>query len=113
MVLWGMQFGLLCQLLGPDVSQAHWAGSIHLALTFWSRHTHQPEYRLWQVHINDDKALAFLEESSRVFEAILDAEDQLIGDDIERIMQELQAAESSDIVQHLVQELFHKERQAS
>ena len=64
-----------------------------------------------QVHIHDDKAVLFLEECSRVFEAILDAEDRLSGAAIEQIMEDLQSAESSSIVQHLVTELFHKHQQ--
>lgn len=63
-----------------------------------------------QVHIDDDKALPFLEESSRVFEAILDAEDAYNGPAIEKIMEQLQAAETTPVVQHLVQELFYSEK---
>ena len=63
-----------------------------------------------QVHINDGKALAFLEETSRVFESVLDAEDLRDGPAIESILQQLEAAEKSDIVQHLVNELYVKKK---
>ena len=65
-----------------------------------------PPKVLLQVHLHDDKAVPFLEESSRVFESILDAEDQRDGEGIEHIMEQLQSAEGSPIVKHLVQQLF-------
>ena len=66
-----------------------------------------------QVRIHDDKALAFLEETSRVFETVLDAEDARDGPAIEKIMHQLESAEQSDIVQHLVKELYHKKKPGS
>ena len=66
-----------------------------------------------QVVIDDSKVTDFLAASSEVFETILDAEDAADGATIERVLTEMEAAESSDIVQHLLAELFpkHKKQQ--
>ena len=63
-----------------------------------------------QVTINDSKVLAFLEESSKVFETILDAEDRNDGATIEKVLADMEAAESAPIVKFLIDELFTKER---
>ena len=59
-----------------------------------------------QVQLDDSKALTFLQESSKVFETILDAEDRADGPAIEKVMQDLQNAEQEPVVQHLIKQLF-------
>ena len=61
-----------------------------------------------QVHFDDEKADAFLAESSTLFEAILDAEDSADGGKIEQVLMSMEAAEKSNIVQALLGQLFHK-----
>lgn len=61
-----------------------------------------------QVTIDDSKVMDFLAECSKVFETILDAEDAADGATIERVLSEMEAAERSEIVQHLLSELFPK-----
>lgn len=63
-----------------------------------------------QVTIDDSKVLAFLDESSRVFETILDAEDRSDGPTIEKVLADMEAAETAPIVKFLIDELFTKER---
>lgn len=63
-----------------------------------------------QVTIDDSKVFPFLEESSKVFEIILDAEDRNDGATIEKVLADMEAAESAPIVQFLIDELFRKER---
>lgn len=60
--------------------------------------------------IDDSKVLAFLAESSKVFETILDAEDRSDGATIEKVLADMEAAETAPIVAHLINELFTKER---
>lgn len=64
-----------------------------------------------QVCINDSKVADFLTACSKVFETILDAEDAGDGPTIERVLREMEDAESAEIVQHLLSELYsnHKE----
>ncbi|BDA45526.1 hypothetical protein COCOBI_07-3130 [Coccomyxa sp. Obi] len=63
-----------------------------------------------KVTIDDSKVLAFLAESSTVFETILDAEDRSDGATIEKVLADMEAAETAPIVAHLINELFTKER---
>ncbi|EIE20277.1 hypothetical protein COCSUDRAFT_67562 [Coccomyxa subellipsoidea C-169] len=63
-----------------------------------------------KVTIDDSKVLAFLDESSRVFETILDAEDRSDGPTIEKVLADMEAAETAPIVKFLIDELFTKER---
>lgn len=63
-----------------------------------------------QVTFDDSKVFAFLEESSKVFETILDAEDRNDGATIEKVLADMEAAESAPIVKFLIDELFRKER---
>lgn len=63
-----------------------------------------------QVTFDDSKVFAFLEESSKVFETILDAEDKNDGATIEKVLADMEAAESAPIVKFLIDELFRKER---
>jgi hypothetical protein len=63
-----------------------------------------------QVTFDDSKVFAFLEESSKVFETILDAEDRKDGATIEKVLADMEAAESAPIVKFLIDELFRKER---
>lgn len=66
---------------------------------------------LWvQVEIDDSKVLAFLDESSKVFETILDAEDRSDGRTIEKVLADMEAAQEAPIVKFLIDELFTKER---
>ena len=60
------------------------------------------------MNIDDSKVMDFLAASSKVFETILDAEDAADGATIERVLSQMEAAEDSDIVQHLLSELFPK-----
>ena len=62
------------------------------------------------MHIDDSKVMDFLAASSKVFETILDAEDAADGVTIERVLSEMEAAEKSEIVEHLLSELFPKHR---
>lgn len=61
--------------------------------------------------INDAKVMDFLTASSRVFETILDAEDAGDGPTIERVLSEMEGAESAEIVQHLLSQLYAKHGQ--
>ncbi|CAL8470879.1 g10421 [Coccomyxa elongata] len=63
-----------------------------------------------KVTIDDSKVLVFLAESSKVFETILDAEDRSDGATIEKVLADMEAAETAPIVAHLINELFTKER---
>ncbi len=63
-----------------------------------------------QVTIDDSKVLTFLAESSKVFETILDAEDRSDGATIEKVLADMEAAETAPLVAHLINELFTKER---
>ena len=56
--------------------------------------------------MNDAKVEDFLLASSKVFEAILDAEDVMDGPRIEKVLADFEAAEESSIVQHLLGKLF-------
>ena len=55
-----------------------------------------------QVVIDDAKVFDFLKASSGVFETILDAEDRMDGPTIEKVLADMEAAESAPIVQHLI-----------
>jgi len=63
-----------------------------------------------QVVIDDSKVMDFLTKSSNIFEMILDAEDAADGPTIEHVLGEMEGAESSEIVQHLLSELFPKHK---
>lgn len=63
-----------------------------------------------QVIIDDSKVLNFLKVSSNVFETILDAEDNMDGPTIEKVLMDMESAESAPIVQFLINELFKKVR---
>ena len=65
-----------------------------------------------QVVVDPSKVTLFLEDCSKQFEQILDAEDARNGSVIEGVLEDMQACEKAPIVQHLVHELFHKERAA-
>jgi hypothetical protein len=54
--------------------------------------------------LNDEKALSFLEFAQTLFESILDAEDEMNGQRLEQILNEMQ--EESLIVKWLVSKLF-------
>jgi hypothetical protein len=64
-----------------------------------------------QVCIHDAKVMDFLTASSGVFETILDAEDGGDGTTIERVLSEMEGAESAEIVQHLLSQLYAKHEQ--
>lgn len=61
-----------------------------------------------QVCFDAGKVEAFLKDCSKQFESILDAEDERNGPGIEKVLEDMQACEKAPIVQHLVEELFHK-----
>ncbi len=66
-----------------------------------------------QLAIDESKVAAFLDASSALFEAILDAEDAADGATIEKILADMEAAESAPIVQHLLGQLFSKHQPAA
>ncbi|KAL4434437.1 hypothetical protein ABPG75_000878 [Micractinium tetrahymenae] len=59
-----------------------------------------------KVVMHDSKVDTFLEESSRLFEQILAAEDAMDGKAVEAILQQMESCESSPIVECLVKQLF-------
>lgn len=63
--------------------------------------------RCSQVRFDHSKALAFLQESSSLFESLLDAEDRGDGPAIEQVLQTLLEAEQTPVVQHLLKQLYH------
>mmetsp|Transcript_20019 Transcript_20019/g.60503 ORF Transcript_20019/g.60503 Transcript_20019/m.60503 type:complete len:574 (-) Transcript_20019:1909-3630(-) len=66
-----------------------------------------------KVELDDDKTKLFLDDCSRRFKAILDAEDARDGGELEGILQDMQAAENAPICQHLVQQLFTRPRETA
>ena len=65
-----------------------------------------------QVIIDPSKVTPFLEDCSKQFEQILDAEDARDGAVIEGVLKDMQACEKAPIVERLVHELYYKERAA-
>ena len=65
-----------------------------------------------QLAIDDSKVEAFLDGSSALFVAILDAEDAADGATIEKVLADMEAAESAPINQHLLSQLFSKHQPA-
>ena len=66
-----------------------------------------------QVCIDSSKVMPFLLSSSEKFEQILDAEDAQDGATIEHVLSEMEEAESAEIVQQMLSQLYTNHEQHS